>query len=259
MVNNKNNRLTRFSDRVENYLRYRPHYPQGVLDFLFLHNMVKSGSVVADVGSGTGFSARPFLERNVAVIGIEPNEEMRNASEKYLSAFPSFLAIDGTAEHTTLVDAAVDAIIAAQAFHWFNIDEVIPEFKRIIKPGGYVILMWNDRQVKSSEFLHDYEKLLKKYGTDYHTIDNRNTTDEIIDAFFIKLSGKKPEKIVFKNSQEFNYEGLKGRLLSSSYVPYPGHENFESMICDLEKIFTERSHKGKVKFEYNTTVYVGKV
>ena len=157
----------RFSDRVENYVKYRPGYPSAALDYIQETAGLANGSIIADIGSGTGLSAQPFLDRGLTVFGIEPNREMRLAAERFLASYPQFKSIDGTAESTTMRAGSVDAVVAGQAFHWFDPRKANAEFRRISRPGGKVVLMWNCRRTAGSPFLEAYEKLLLEFATDY--------------------------------------------------------------------------------------------
>lgn len=251
----RNDTLHRFSDRVDNYVKYRPHYPDEVFDYLESEGLILKTSPIADIGSGTGISAQPLLKRGFAVYGIEPNREMREAGEKLLHTFPDFKSIDATAENSTLPDASVNAILAGQAFHWFDKDKCKIEFKRILKPSGTVILMWNDRRTDSTDFLKVYEDFLQMFGTDYKEVNHKNTQDKkIFDAFFGKDHFKERS---FYNFQEVDFAGLKGRVLSSSYMPGEGHQDHDFMIYTLKKIFTRYQENGKVRLDYDTKVYYG--
>lgn len=249
------NPTSRFSDRVDNYVRYRPTYPEEVLSLLQQGTDLRDTHVIADIGSGTGISAQHFLSNGNHVFGIEPNLEMRQAAEKQLQQQPNFHSITGTAEETTLPDKSVDYVIAAQAFHWFNQPAARREFSRILRPEGWVILIWNSRRKASTEFLKDYEALLQQYGTDYNKIRHTNTKVEDLIRFF----GGAVEQRELYNEQIFDFESLKGRLLSSSYVPNVDHADYEPMVNTLDKMFQQHQKNGKVHFEYDTKVYFGRL
>src|SRR5580704_6928219 len=240
------NSTQRFSSRVENYIKYRPRYPQAVVDLLGRECQLTTASVVADIGSGTGILTELFLQSGNLVYAIEPNREMREAAERLLAAFSNFRSIPATAEVTTLPDRSVDIITAGQAFHWFDRDKARAEFARILKPGGWVVLIWNDRNVSDRPFFKAYEQLLVTFGTDYEAVGHKHVDAEIIGSFFSDLPFKQAQ---FPNQQEFDFEGLKGRLLSSSYAPEPGHPNHLPMLDALDKIFKEYQTAGKVVFE----------
>jgi SAM-dependent methyltransferase len=249
------NSKTRFSDRVENYVKYRPHYPPVIIDYLKSQNILRDDSVIADIGSGTGISSELFLKNGNTVYGIEPNKEMREAAERIFEGFPNFLSINATAEETTLPKNSMDLIISGQAFHWFDVEKTKAEFKRILKSDRYVVLIWNKRKRGDSPFQEEYEKLLLNYGIDYKEVGHQNIGKEGLNNLF----GGKYELKNFDNEQLFDFEGFKGRLLSSSYAPNPGDLNYEPMIDELKRIFEHYKTNGRVCFEYVTEVYLGKV
>lgn len=250
----------RFSDRVDNYVKYRPHYPVAVLEFLFKENSISKNSVVADIGSGTGISAELFLKNGIKVFGVEPNGPMREAAETILKEYSDknlFVSLAGAAEQTTLENKSVDVIVCAQAFHWFNNEAFKKECQRILKPGGFVVLMWNDRRTSSTDFLRVYEDFLQMFGTDYKEINHKNTQEKAqFDRFFGQGNYKEAS---FYNFQDVDLAGLKGRVLSSSYMPNEGHKDFDFMIYCLKKIFTRYQENGLVRLDYDTKIYYGQL
>jgi len=248
------NSTTRFTDRVENYIKYRPSYPVEVIEYLKSEDILKSDSVIADIGSGTGISAELFLNNGNAVYGVEPNDAMREAAEKLLSAYSNFKSINATAEETTLPDNSIDLITCAQAFHWFDIPKVKIEFKRILKPTGSVCLIWNERILDGNPFLAAYEKLLLKYGTDYKNVRHENIDEKKLNEFFDGGYTKK----TFPNKQVFDLAGVTGRLLSSSYTPQYDSPLYEPMLAELNEIFEKNQVNGKIEFLYDTNVYLSK-
>lgn len=247
------NATSRFSDRVENYIRYRPGYPPQVLETLRKECGLTPAHVVADVASGTGIWTRTLLENGNPVYGVEPNLDMRQASERLLADFPRFTSIDGTAEATTMANASVDFVTAAQAAHWFDRDKARKEFARILKPDGWLVLLWNEREVDTTPFLREYEQLLLMYGTDYQEIRHEHTTNAVNEFF----DPAPHQERVFPMRQEFDYEGLEGRLLSSSYAPGPGHAKHELMLVELRRIYEEHAIRGRVALDYKTRLYCG--
>jgi SAM-dependent methyltransferase len=241
----------RFSTRAQNYVRYRPGYPPEVMDLLKAECGLTADSVVADVAFGTGIFTRLLLENGNRVIGVEPNPDMRSAGEEFLTHYQRFTSISGTAEATTLPAQSVDIVTVAQAAHWFDPEKAKDEFVRILKPGGWVVLIWNDRRTDSSDFQRQYEQLICTYGTDYKEVRQRGMT-LAIDAFFGNPSFRSRE---FDYQQTFDYAGLEGRLLSSSYAPQRGEENYELMIAELRRMFEKYQVKGRVSFDYDTRVY----
>jgi SAM-dependent methyltransferase len=246
----------RFSSRVENYIKYRPGYPSEIIEALRSECGLTSGSIVADVGSGTGILTEMFLRNGNLVYGIEPNREMREAAERLLKGYPRFHSVAAQTEETTLDDASVDFITAGQAFHWFDRAKARTEFARILKPQGWVALIWNERVTTTTSFLVAYEQLLKDYSIDYEQVDHRRIDDDVIHDFFGSDQCRLKQ---FENVQVFDYEGVKGRLLSSSYAPEEGHPNYEPMLTELERIFQAYQDEGKVVFEYLTQMYYGQL
>ena len=245
----------RFSTRVENYLKYRPGYPPELLDVLRRHCGLTPAWVVADIGSGTGFLAELFLRNGNRVFGIEPNPEMRAAGETFLEKHSAFTSVAATAEATTLDAHSVDLIVAAQAFHWFDRARARREFVRILKPGGWVALIWYERMT-NTPFLAAYEDMLHRYSREYEKVDHRNVTDEVIAEFFHPGLF---ETFVLPNHQDFDYAGLRGRLLSSSYVPLAGEPGHDEMLATSEKIFRAHAENGRVRFLYHTKIHVGQL
>lgn len=248
------NATTRFSDRVANYVRYRPGYPAQVLRVLREEIGLAAGQGVADVGSGTGISASLFLDAGHPVHAVEPNAEMRAAAEAVLGGDPRFHSVAGSAEATTLPDASVDVVVAAQAFHWFDPAAVAPEWRRILRPGGWIVLLWNTRKTDTTPFLRAYEALLREHGTDYTSVNHENVTEEALRAVLGPGFGRR----VVPNEQVFDFDGLKGRLLSSSYAPNVDHPGYGPMMDALHRIFSEHAREGRVTFEYDTEIYFGR-
>lgn len=249
------NATSRFSDRVDNYVRYRPGYPGEVLDALQAECKLMPGHRIADIASGTGLWSRLLLENGNPVFGVEPNAGMREAGVRLLATFPNFTSVSGTAEATTLAAQSVDFVTAAQAAHWFDRRPARREFMRILKPGGWLVLLWNERLTHSTAFLRDYEQLLLTYGTDYEDVRHERTT-EAVNEFFDPAPFQERE---FEMRQEFDYAGVEGRLLSSSYAPGPEHTQHAPMLRELQRIFDARAVEDRVAFEYKTRLYFGRV
>lgn len=243
----------RFSDRVENYIRFRPGYPNGIIPLLREETGLTPASVIADIGSGTGISSEMFLHAGHRITGVEPNEAMRAAAERLLAPYDGFTSVAGSSQATTLPDHEVDLITAAQAFHWFEPTATRAEFDRILKPGGNVVLIWNERELDTTPFLRDYEQLLIDFGTDYQEIRHENIGGSL-DGFF---HGPHATHL-FTNVQKFDFEGLLGRLLSSSYAPGPGHPRHKSMLAELRRIFDAHQKDGMVEILYQTKVHIGR-
>jgi SAM-dependent methyltransferase len=249
----------RFSDRVDYYVRYRPRYPRELLEFFVSDLGLRRDHLVADIGSGTGFLAELFLSNGNMVFGVEPNGEMREAAEELLRGYPLFRSVDGTAEATGLGDRSIDFITIAQAFHWFDLDRARREFLRVLKPGGIVAIVWNNRRIDSTPFSIAYEEVVRNTRTDHDYVASLGISamePATMERFF-GAGGFREAR--FDNEQLFDFEGLQGRLLSSSYAPLPGHPNHDAMIAALRNVFDKHQEDGKVAIEYDTEVYYGKL
>src|SRR5258708_4831377 len=245
------NATSRFSNRVENYVRYRPGYPPEVVRALKAECGLTPGHTVADIAYGTGIWTRMLLENGNAVFGIEPNAEMRKAGERLLAAYPKFASVAGTAEVTTLADQSVDFVTAAQAAHWFDRGRARREFARILKPGGWLVLLWNERLTDSTVFLRDYEQLLLTYGTDYEEVRHERTASAVKEFF----DHAPFQERGFEMRQEFDYAGVEGRLLSSSYPPGPGHPQDAPILRELQRPFELSPPPRLLLFEHTTPPY----
>ncbi|MCH1908198.1 class I SAM-dependent methyltransferase [Stenotrophomonas sp. Y6] len=250
-----NDPTARFSSRVADYVRYRPGYPPALLDWLHRDIGVPATTPVADIGAGTGISTRLLLDAGHPVVAVEPNAAMRAAAEHWLTAdHPQLTFVAGTAEATTLADASVGLVSAAQAFHWFDTGALRPEWRRILRPGGMALVYWNSRLLDASPFLSGYEQLLLDYGTDYDAVAERYPDDDAMRAWFGRgLRGQ----LQLPNTQHLDFDGLRGRLLSSSYAPQAGHPRHEPMLHALRALFDTHAVDGRVAFEYRTRAFVG--
>ncbi len=247
--------IKRFSNRVENYVLYRPTYPREVLRLFETEMNLRKSSVVADIGSGTGISARMFLENDCSVFGVEPNEKMRAAAENFLCEFSNFKSVDGTSEATTLRAESCDFVVAAQAFHWFDKEKTRAEFKRILKQNSFVALVWNERQLDTNEFLRAYENFIIKFGTDYEQLRHDNIDENILKDFFQTDF----RRATFQNVQTLDFAGLKGRLLSSSYMPTEENSAYETMIKELKGLFADYAKNDRINILYDTNVFYARI
>jgi len=295
----------RFSNRVTDYVRYRPGYPSALIDLLRSECGLRPDHAVADIGSGTGLLSKLFLENGNRVFGIEPNEEMRRAGEECLAAYKNFSSVRGSSEATTLPDSSFDFITAAQAFHWFEPTATRREFLRILKPHGWVVVIWNDRRISETAFGRAYEDLLVRYGTDYARVkeaypelqdmekffgssaatsqndplevaeENRSKDRPLQNAF--EAAARKESGAVaslqtggvslrtnfarreLPNFQEFDFDGLAGRLRSSSYAPKEGQANYAAMMAALREQFDSTQKLGRVRMDYTTQIYFGQL
>lgn len=243
----------RFTNRVDDYVKYRPGYPQAMLAYLMMQYGLAPDHTVADVGSGTGLLAKLFLEHGNPVFGVEPNEAMRQAGEAFLADYPNFTSVAATAEATTLPDASVSWVTAGQAFHWFDPIPTKAEFRRILRPQGYIVLVWNTRH-PDSPFLQAYDELLQKWAVQYMSIRHDTERDAAIGWFL----DKQLDTATFENETRLDLTGLRGRALSSSYAPLPDHPHHESLIAGLDDLFARYQQAGRVSFLYQTELFIGR-
>jgi SAM-dependent methyltransferase len=256
MADSSHDSKNRFSSRVDAYVAARPRYPRAVIDHLNTAIGLTPGWKIVDLGSGTGISCELFLANGNPVTGVEPNAAMRSAAEASLRGYASFTSVNASAEATTLVDHSTDLVVAAQAFHWFDIPSTRKEVLRILRPDGWALLMWNNRQMGGTPFLEAYEKLLIDFGTDYLKIRHNNIGDAELRAFFGPAGW---QTATFPNHQHLDWPGLTNRVLSSSYIPQPGDPRHEPMLEQLRAAF-DRHHdaEDRVTIEYQTELFYGR-
>ena len=246
----------RYSNRVADYERYRPGYPPALIDWLGAHDALPPAAIVADIGAGTGISSAPFLDAGCTVVAVEPNAAMRAAAERRFGKVPRFRSVDGRAEATTLASASIDLVVAGTAFHWFDRDAARREFVRILKPAGRVALFWNVRSLDSA-FMRGYEALQRAHSAEYAATNARERANEGAIGAFFGAAGF--EHAVFANAQSLDFEGLLGRLHSSSYAPLPGDPAHASLHAALRDLFDRFAENGRVAMLYDTHLYLGRL
>jgi len=247
----------RFGNRVEDYARWRPGYPAGLVPWLMAECALAPGDAVADIGCGTGLFTRELLLRGLSVRGVEPNGPMRQAGEQYLAEFGAALsAHEGTAEASGLAAGSVRLVTAAQAFHWFRPAPTRAEFARLLAPGGHAALIWNVRR-EDTPFLRGYEALLRQHAPEYASSGVPAQADMAVIRPFFAPFDLVGHSIPY--AQMFDLEGLRGRLLSSSYAPAAGTPGHAPMLAALERLFDTHQRDGRVAFEYDTRAFVGRL
>jgi SAM-dependent methyltransferase len=244
----------RFSDRAAVYTRGRPTYPDALVAHLRAAGALPPQGVVVDLGAGTGLSSEPFLRAGYAVIGVEPNGPMRAAGDERLAAYPAYRSVDGSAEDTTLAPGCAHLVIAGQAFHWFEPARAGAEARRILVPGGWAALVWNDRPATGTPFLEGYEALLKTYGIDYDKISHRHVDEDAINRFFAPTS---PSVAYFDNPRALDRDELAALVGSASYMPPPGHPRHPEMSAALAQLFDAHAIDGRVAMHYRTRMHYG--
>jgi SAM-dependent methyltransferase len=246
----------RFSNRVADYARYRPSYPIALLALLSKECGLRREHIIADIGSGTGLLSRLFLDHGNRVYGVEPNAEMRAGGEEFLRGYANCTSINGSAEATTLANVSVDFVTVGQAFHWFDAAATQREFRRILRPNGWAVVVWQDRRMEETPFAQEYEAILVRFGIDYKSVKDTYPETEKMRNFFDAGTFQARD---LPNHQDFDWEGLGGRLRSSSYAPTEGHANYAPMMGELRKVFDKYQQNGSVRMEYFARVYFGKL
>jgi SAM-dependent methyltransferase len=235
----------RFTDRTDDYVKYRPSYPREAIDVITAG--LAANATAADVGAGTGISARLLAERGLAVVAIEPNQAMREAAE----AHPGVVYRDGTAEKTGLDAGAMDLVLSAQAFHWFRAEAALPEFARILRPGGRLALMWN-RRTQDDPFTAGYLAAILEVGGD-SAVERMGFDPAMVEATELFSAAR---RFTFPFRQTLDCRGLIGRAMSASYVPKtgPGADKVTALLEGLHAKYSDGA--GMVQLIYTTEVYL---
>lgn len=251
----------RFSSRVDAYREFRPRYPVEVVALLEQHCGLTSSSVIADVGAGTGVLAELFLQHGNSVFAIEPNRAMRSACEELRSQYPKLTCLDGSAETTTLPNHCADFVTVGQALHWFHLERARTEFVRILQAGGWCSVIYNERRMGGDAFHDGYERILREFGTDYEAVRSKYPQQQKLEEFFASKNGTSApmQQASFPNAQKFNFEGLLGRILSSSYMPQPGHPRYAAMLHAIDELFSQCQENAQVRLEYDCVVTYGRL
>lgn len=254
MTDRKRPPTSRFSDRVADYVRARPSYPPELLDALErFSGRPLAGADVVDVGAGTGIFSALLLERGARVVAVEPNDAMRAAADERLGGRAGYRSVAGSAEATGLPGASADGVVAAQAFHWFDRAAFRREVARVLRPGGWVALVWNRRSVDADDFHRGYEKLLLRHGTDYAEVDHTKLPAEEIAAFL----GSAPRTATFRYAQRLDRAALRARVFSSSYTPAEGDPRRDAMLAALDALFEAHASGGAVELVYRSELHFG--
>lgn len=251
----------RFSARVDYYLRSRPRYPQSLLDFCRTELNLRPEHIIADIGAGTGFLSELFLNNRNEVFAVEPNDAMRLAAEIQLGKFPNFHSINARAESTTLPKNAIDFVVAGQAFHWFDRPKTRAEFQRILRPGGWALLVWNDREKKNApgDFSAEYDAVIQDFQTDLRRVSHADLTARDSNALAEFFAPNQVQLQSFGNPQTLDLDGVIARALSSSYLPLPGEPRCQEMLDRLRQIVERCGQNGKVVQPYTTKVYYARL
>ncbi|MDX3913971.1 MULTISPECIES: class I SAM-dependent methyltransferase [Olivibacter] len=245
--------IDRFNFRADNYDKYRPGYPQGLLDFIYKHNSLNEQSVIAELGAGTGILTEELVKWPCSIIAIEPNDEMREKAIQTLQRVKNCVIKDATAEETGLADHSIDLIICAQSFHWFDAMKAKREFERILKNQGKAAIIWNIRSAETT-FEKEYEEFILEFSIDYKEVKNRETRGNNLKNFFLPNS---MEEHLFIYDTYLTFEQLLGRTLSYSYMPNEGHKRTPEMKTRLRVLFDKYATNQIISLSYKTKLFMG--
>jgi SAM-dependent methyltransferase len=246
----------RFTSRVESYRQHRPGYPKGIVDLLTRECGLRADSLVADIAAGTGLLSEIFLERGYAVTAVEPNVAMREACQELTARFPKLACVAGTAEAAGLVDGSADLVSVGQAMHWFDLKLARAEFARVLSSRGWCAVIYNNRKMAGDHFHEEYERILVEFGSEYDSVRSSHLTEGRLAAFFAPDAAC---SAAFPNAQELAPDGLEGRILSSSYMPQPGHPRYAEMRRAVVDLFEREQRNGFVRMEYECVVTYGQL
>jgi len=247
---------TRFDDRAADYAKARPGYPDAIVALLRDECGLRDGTRVADLGSGTGIFTRLLLDAGAEVFAVEPNDEMRSVSERQLGDRARFHSVNGRSEATTLPTESVELVTAAQAFHWFDIERTRREMRRVLRPEGQAVLVWNDRDTGGTAFHRAIEALLVEQCPSYRALQGKADVPTAFDAVFGPDGWSRR---FLPNEQELDREGFVARFMSTSYAPKPATAAAAAFVRALETIFDAHADPaGVVRITYATVVVWGR-
>lgn len=260
-ANDKTDSKERFSSRVGAYREFRPRYPAAVIDLLQQECGLVPTAVIADIGAGTGMLAELFLQHGNPVFAVEPNRAMRSACEELCAQYPKLTCIDGSAESTKLPGHCAEFVTIGQALHWFNLEHAHAEFVRILRPGGWCAVNYNERHIGGDAFHDGYERVLREFGIDYENVRSQYPQQQNLTKFFGSPYGATVHmrQASFPHAQEFDCNGLLGRILSSSYMPQPNHPSYSAMLDAVEQLFSQCQQDGRVQLDYECVVTYGRL
>ncbi len=239
--------IARFDDRAADYVKYRPSYPSLAIEAIVGSLGPPARLVAADIGAGTGISARLLGDRGLRVIAVEPGDAMRGAAAPH----PRVEWVSGRAQATGLAAASLDLVLCAQSFHWFHTGEAVAEFARILKPAGRLALMWNRRST-TDPLTAGYRQTIVDVGGETEAERMPFTPTIVSDGGCFSP----PERYLFPNVQRLDLDGLIGRARSASYVPKEGEagQRLLNLLRALHARFADGD--GLVTLVYETEVYL---
>jgi SAM-dependent methyltransferase len=247
----QHNPLSRFTGLAAVYARCRPNYPAAAIDFIIGQCQLTRGALLVDVGCGTGISARQFAERGLRVLGIEPNADMRRQAQEETGAGLAFSVHDGRAEATGLPATSADAVLSAQAFHWFDAEVALREFHRILRQGGWAALMWNERD-EDDPATAAYGRIVGS-GKEAAAVEGPRRQGRL--ALGRSPHFHRAEQRLFGHAQTVDEDGLLGRAFSASYAPREAAERTR-FAAALREVFARFQEGSTMRLRYVTSVDV---
>ncbi|RXJ02465.1 SAM-dependent methyltransferase [Anaerobacillus alkaliphilus] len=245
----------KFNGKAGIYSLYRPDYPDQLIKDIIEEFHLNKNSLIADIGSGTGIFSKKLLKFQLQVVAVEPNEEMRDVAKSELNEYTRFTSINGTAENTTLEANSIDIITVAQAFHWFNQGKFKKECQRILKPGGKVFIVFNNRDIHS-DVSKEIISIFKKYCSDFRGFSNGIEEDlDVYNNFFTTDYSY--------NSYDFpllyDKSSFIGRHLSASYALKEGDPLYPQFLEEFSNLFDFYQKDGILHLPNVTKSYWGSV
>ncbi len=240
------NPVERFSTRADAYARWRPDYPAGAIDAAV--EGLLGGCRIADVGAGTGISSRMIADRGAHVYAVEPNAAMR----ALIPPHPNIEPVDAPAETLPFDDASLDLVTVFQAFHWFDPDRFLAESHRVLRPGGRLALVWNERDDERDAFTAAYRTIVRKASGD-HPAEARM---DHVGPLYASSLFTDVNKLTFPHAQRLDWEGLLGRMQSTSYLPREG-DAWTALVETMRELYARHAGMGgTVTLVYETRVYL---
>lgn len=242
-----------FSKKAEKYAKYRWDYAAGAIDTIINITQMSVNSTIADIGAGTGILTKHFIGKAQKIFAIEPNLELRQILTRELGNVPSISVVDGCAEDTKLLEHAVDVVTVAQAIHWFDPEPARKEMMRILKEGGWLVLV---RNYGTNKEKHEAIQCLmtEEYGADLTVVTGRPR--EVPSRFY--FGNDNFQSLVFRFAFQQGWDEFLGTLIATSFMPDEDHPLFPRLETEARKVFSQFSDHGSWTVEGETELIIGR-